>query len=123
MRNNLAVAWGSVAKRTLVQDALTSIVAPGFAGSRQSAVRPTGMQTVYFTPIKLVKFVEYLACVMLVLWLVDRWIHNASIADVGWCAGLVGAAAAAGTGRGATGRSRSTGWLRCFLVWGIRVAS
>ena len=61
MRNNLAVAWGSVAKRTLVQDALTSIVAPGFAGSCQSAVRPTGMQTVYFTPIKLVKFVEYLA--------------------------------------------------------------
>ena len=34
-----------------------------------------------------------MACVMLVLWLVDRWIHNASIADVGWCAGLVGAVA------------------------------
>ena len=31
--------------------------------------------------------------VMLVLWLVDRWTRNASIADVGWCVGLVSAVA------------------------------
>jgi steroid 5-alpha reductase family enzyme len=30
---------------------------------------------------------------MLVLWLLDRWTRNASIADVGWCIGLVSAVA------------------------------
>ena len=34
-----------------------------------------------------------MAGVMLVLWLVDRWTRNASIADVGWCVGLVSAVA------------------------------
>jgi len=34
-----------------------------------------------------------MASVMLVLWLVDRWTRNASIADVGWCIGLVSAVA------------------------------
>lgn len=34
-----------------------------------------------------------MACVMVALWLADRRIHNASIADVGWCVGLVGAVA------------------------------
>ena len=32
-----------------------------------------------------------MAGVMSILWLVDRWTRNASIADVGWCAGLVSA--------------------------------
>ena len=34
-----------------------------------------------------------MACVMLALWFVDRRLHNASIADVGWCVGLVSAVA------------------------------
>ena len=34
-----------------------------------------------------------MASVMLVLWLVDRWTRNASIADVGWSIGLVSAVA------------------------------
>ena len=34
-----------------------------------------------------------MASVMLVLWLLDRWTRNASIADVGWCIGLVSAVA------------------------------
>lgn len=29
-----------------------------------------------------------MASVMLVLWLLDRWTRNVSIADVGWCIGL-----------------------------------
>ena len=34
-----------------------------------------------------------MASVMLVLWLLDRWTRNVSIADVGWCIGLVTAVA------------------------------
>lgn len=34
-----------------------------------------------------------MASVMLVLWLLDRWMRNASVADVGWCIGLVSAVA------------------------------
>lgn len=34
-----------------------------------------------------------MASMMLVLWLVDRWTKNVSIADVGWCVGLVSAVA------------------------------
>ncbi len=34
-----------------------------------------------------------MASVMVVLWLADRWTRNASIADVGWCVGLVSAVA------------------------------
>ena len=34
-----------------------------------------------------------MASMMLVLWLADRWTRNASIADVGWCIGLVSAVA------------------------------
>ena len=45
-------------------------------------------------PLKaLVVVYAVMASVMLVLWVVDRWTSNASIADVGWCVGLVSAVA------------------------------
>ena len=43
--------------------------------------------------IALVVVYAVLGGVMLILWLVDRWTKNASIADVGWCVGLVSAVA------------------------------
>src|SRR5262245_6155752 len=45
-------------------------------------------------PLKaLVLVYAVMASVMLVLWIVDHWTRNASIADVGWCFGLVSAVA------------------------------
>jgi steroid 5-alpha reductase family enzyme len=52
-----------------------------------------GLMTALDPLTALVVVYAVMAGVMLVLWLVDRWTRNASIADVGWCVGLVSAVA------------------------------
>jgi hypothetical protein len=59
MRNKLVAAWAPAVKFTADRDAWTMDVAPRSAASHLFAAKQIGMRTVYFTPIKLVKFVAF----------------------------------------------------------------
>ena len=60
MRNKLVAAWAPAVKSTADRDAWTVDVAQRCAASHLYVAKQIGMRTVYFTPIKLVKFVAFL---------------------------------------------------------------
>lgn len=87
MRNKLVAAWAPAVKSTADRDAWTVDVAQRCAASHLYVAKQIGMRTVYFTPIKHVKFVAFLDWDHVLFHISKPLVRTQSAAD--WCVQLI----------------------------------